>query len=57
MWQRNASLCVIIPLEVSISKIEFLSDLSNIVKALKEMVNFLEIVDMSCTRLKNVVCL
>ena len=57
MRKRSDSLCVIIPLDVSSNIIEFFKDLFNIVKALKEIVNFFEIVDISRTCLKKVVCL
>lgn len=55
--KRKASLCVIIPLEVSSNKIEFFKDLFNIVRAFKVIVNFFEIVEISWTCLKKVVCL
>jgi hypothetical protein len=54
---RKASLCVRIPLEVSISNRELFKDLFIMIRALKVTVNFLEIVDINRIYLKKVVCL
>jgi len=57
IWNRRASLWVIIPFEVSISSMEFFKDLFKMISALKVIVNFFEIVDINCMCLKKVVCL